>query len=80
MTTGAGGAHSHTYTQYTLDQEVNETGSGVRSLNKNNSQGATFNTSSVSTHTHSITSDGVSGTNMNLPPYYALAFIIYVGI
>ena len=34
--------------------------------------------SSGSSHTHSISTDGVSGTNKNLPPYYALAFIMRV--
>lgn len=28
------------------------------------------------THTHTIATEGVSGTNQNLPPYYALAFIM----
>jgi hypothetical protein len=28
------------------------------------------------THTHTINSAGVSGTNANMPPYYALAFIM----
>jgi hypothetical protein len=34
--------------------------------------------SSSSGHTHTISSDGVAGTNKNLPPYYALAFIMRV--
>ena len=34
--------------------------------------------STNSTHTHTISSDGVDGTNKNLPPYYALAFIMRV--
>lgn len=37
-------------------------------------------TSSNGAHTHTIDSTGVSGTNQNLPPYYALAFIMYIGI
>jgi hypothetical protein len=31
-----------------------------------------------SAHRHNISTDGVSGTNQNLPPYYALAFIMRV--
>ena len=34
--------------------------------------------SSSSEHKHVISSDGESGTNKNLPPYYALAFIMRV--
>lgn len=36
--------------------------------------------STVGPHAHTITTDGVDGTNKNLPPYFALAFIIYVGV
>ena len=32
----------------------------------------------LSEHRHAIASDGVSGTNKNLPPYYAIAFIMRV--
>jgi hypothetical protein len=31
-------------------------------------------------HTHTINTTGESGTNKNLPPYYALAYIMYGGI
>ncbi len=34
--------------------------------------------STGSAHKHTISSAGVSGTNKNLPPYYALAFIMRV--
>ena len=34
--------------------------------------------SAGSAHTHTISTDGESGTNKNLPPYYALAFIMRV--
>ena len=57
--------HSHTYTQYQLDQEVSTNGSGVRSLNKNNTQVGNFTTSTV----------GVSGTDKNLQPYYVILYI-----
>jgi hypothetical protein len=30
----------------------------------------------LSAHKHTISTDGVSGTNKNLPPYYAIAFIM----
>lgn len=58
-------AHSHTYKQYQLDQEVATTGSGVRSLNKNNIQTGTFITST----------EGESGTGKNMQPYIVTLFI-----
>ena len=40
--------------------------------------GGTYLTDTVADHTHTFTTDaaGVSGTNANLPPYYALAYIM----
>jgi microcystin-dependent protein len=58
--------HSHTYTQYTLDQEVNDTGNGVRALNKNNTQSGSFTTGVSSTGvnvTNSSTGGGESHVN-----------------
>lgn len=52
-------AHSHTYTQYQLDQEVSANGNGVRSLNKNDTQVGDFSTSS----------SGISGADKNYHPY-----------
>ena len=49
-------------------------GSGVWSYSMNR------NTQNENSHTHGITATGISGTNRNLPPYYALAYIIYVGV
>lgn len=59
-------SHSHTYTQYTLDQEVATTGSGVRSLNKNNTQSGSFTTSTV----------GTDGTDKNMQPYIVHLYIM----
>lgn len=36
-------------------------------------------TNTTGAHTHTINNDGESGINKNLPPYYALAFIMYTG-
>lgn len=58
--------HSHTYTQYALDQEVSSNGNGVRALKKNNSQSGSFTTSTT----------GVSGTNKNMQPYLATVYIM----
>jgi len=40
----------------------------------------TTSAASPSTHRHEISTVGVNPANKNLPPYYALAFIIYVGV
>jgi len=40
----------------------------------------TTSAASPATHRHSIPLVGVNPANKNLPPYYALAFIIYVGV
>tara|TARA_R110002153_G_scaffold150278_2_gene301814 strand:+ start:193 stop:1944 length:1752 start_codon:yes stop_codon:yes gene_type:complete len=54
---------------------TDENGQNVHSYSINRNT----NTPTQGTHTHSINSDGVNGTNKNLPPYYALAYIIFVG-
>lgn len=69
LTAANNGPHGHNYTQYQLDQEVSETGSGVRSLNKSNSQTGSFTTGS----------SGEGTPHENRPPYYTLAYIIYKG-
>ena len=58
--------HSHTYTQYTLDQEVSTNGHGVRTLNKNDTQDGEFTTSTT----------GVSASNKNMQPYLATVYIM----
>jgi hypothetical protein len=59
-------AHSHLYTQYQLDQEVSDNGSGVRSLNKNNIQTGDFTT----------TSSGISGAEKNMQPYIVQLYMM----
>jgi hypothetical protein len=71
------GAHTHTYNNDpTATSAVHPTGSG--SVNSRGNNEAEFTTSSNGAHSHTITVDsaGSSGTNANLPPYYALAFIM----
>ena len=91
VSTDSQGSHSHNVT--IGNQSTNHTHSfntGGVSSNHTHS----FNTGNVSqTHTHTITtgntsqshthnitvsSEGIDGTNKNLPPYYALAYIIKV--
>jgi hypothetical protein len=67
------GAHTHTVTGPN-DSGVHPTGSG----RSDPTTTQTRTTSSNGDHSHTITVDsaGDSGTNANLPPYYALAFIM----
>jgi microcystin-dependent protein len=78
-TISSGGEHAHTYTQYTLDQEVASTGSGVRALNKDNSQTGAFLTNNAGLHTHSMTNSAVGGgeAHSNVQPGIGCYFIQY---
>jgi hypothetical protein len=71
-TTDSAGAHNHTYNQ-PVSVSTMAIG-GANTLLTTSSA----NTSTAGTHTHPFTTDsaGSSGTNQNLPPYYALAFIM----
>ena len=79
-------SHSHTATvndpghshSYTLE---NPLGSGANGSENGISSFSTPNTSPSQTGiTVSISPQGESAVNKNLPPYYALAYIIYVGV
>ena len=64
--------HTHTITAYgTGNQSTNPTGSVARDSLRYN-----FSPTNSSTTGITVNSTGESGTNANLPPYYALAFII----
>jgi len=71
-TTDTAGAHTHTISYGTsgsfgtLIQQGGTSGAGTTATGSNGSH----------THTPTIDTAGSSGTNANLPPYYALAFII----
>lgn len=65
------GAHAHTYSE-AINTGAHPTGSGR--FDPTGTQTAT--TSTAGAHTHTIDSTGSSGDNANLPPYYALAFIM----
>lgn len=94
-TTNSGGSHHHFIAHNGLDntdglntsmpmaKQSNSGGDLEYALDSRSGGTATVGkTSTHNGHTHSFTtnSTGVSGTNKNLPPYYALAFIIYVGV
>lgn len=73
-TTDSAGVHTHTY-QGSNYQPNNAAGSIPDWIGS-----STMTTASAGAHTHSVSgttaSTGDSGTNANLPPYYALAFIM----
>ena len=69
-TTDSAGVHSHTY----LGTEVpGGSGNGSR---QGILSGRTTDSAGAHTHTFITSSTGTSGVNANLPPYYALAFIM----
>jgi hypothetical protein len=81
-TTNAAGSHSHITALLASDSgnmEYGSTGS-IKGLTGNvyASGEAGANTSTVSDHSHTFTtgSTGSSATNANLPPYYALCYIM----
>ena len=88
-TNGQSTDHTHSMGYYMDDSNGNNgylgivDGDNAQSSNyqtggtsNNHTHGFSGTTSTASTHSHSISSDGVSGTNQNLPPYYALAYIM----
>ena len=67
------GNHSHSYKETSENNQSRDPGGAAVN------QGAgTANTGGAGAHNHTVTVDdaGVSGTNANLPPYYALAYIM----
>lgn len=77
---GATGGQSNTHTHALSGNAISSDYAG---LSGTNSPSILNGTTSVNTtningqdHTHTIASDGVSGTNKNLPPYLALAYIM----
>jgi hypothetical protein len=74
-TTNTTGAHTHALL-YSV--QTNENISSSRGRTDGFQSGAISNTESAGSHSHTVTvaSTGDSGTNQNLPPYYALAFIM----
>jgi hypothetical protein len=74
------GSHSHSISQELGGNGESETKS-IPSASDNNPVNRTWNKNVFGgSHSHNVNTTGVSGTNRNLPPYYALAYIIYVGV
>lgn len=91
-TTGSSGAHSHFVVADTYTNSGTSPWGGGDYIGQHGSTGDSYyrlrgtsavtptvgQTSTESAHTHTFTTDssGVSGTNANLPPYYALCYIM----
>ena len=73
---GSAGAHTHTYTHNNSTTSL-DNDEGNQTIYPNLS---TNNTGSAGAHTHSVSgssgSVGSSASNANLPPYYALCYIM----
>jgi hypothetical protein len=90
--TGGGGSHSHTYTGRSGSTKVDNSGmigapsyplastTATTSTIGNHTHSVSGSTSTTGNHKHTITSTcgsaGTNGTGKNLPPYYALAYIM----
>ena len=78
--TNTTGAHTHAEYVNGVDQDrVDAVGSYVSGTNVGNgNRVSNTSTGSAGDHSHTVTVDsaGVSGTNANLPPYYALCYIM----
>jgi len=77
-TSSSENAHSHTYRKPASAGFASSSGGGVGSTTVINGATDGQATSTVAAHNHTITvnSSGTSATNANLPPYYALAYIM----
>lgn len=88
-TGGQSANHSHSMGYYMDDDNGNNGYIGVTDgdnaisgdrqtggVSNDHSHGFSGTTSAGSSHSHGISSDGVDGTGKNLPPYYALAYIM----
>lgn len=75
------GSHTHSFSQELGSSGQDET-QNRPSGSDNNPTGVSAWNKSISggSHTHPINTTGVTGANKNLPPYFALAFIMYVGV
>lgn len=74
-TTVSSGDHNHTIT---LQNQNNQNGTVTGGGTVPQTSTTTGTTNNAGTHTHTFTTDstGSSGTNANLPPYYALCYIM----
>ena len=77
--TGLDGSHSHTPfdASHTFGVATGTTTGDILLETNASGQGSlAATTSTVGNHAHTISNDGSAATNANLPPYYALAYIM----
>lgn len=77
--TSSAGEHTHTISGYAYERFSSTSVIGATSATwtaSTNSSGAHTHSLTTNTVTPTINSTGSSGTNANLPPYYALAYIM----
>jgi len=67
--------HKHTTATSNISPSINYTGTGGAVYNTNGGTNDAFTGITVATST-TVNSAGTSGTNANLPPYYALCYIM----
>ncbi len=74
--TAAAGTHTHDFSIYKVN-DFNSPPNFIAASDDNQGTGSAT-TQSAGSHSHTVTVDsaGVSGTNANLPPYYALAYVM----
>ena len=72
--TNSAGVHTHTFPRSSYDDGTNN----IVQAGTNESVLGNYATSSAGAHSHtvSVASAGASGTGANIPPYYALAYIM----
>jgi hypothetical protein len=79
-TTAENGSHNHTYQTGVNTALTSQGSNGNFGGGTPDDTSIIYNTSSAGAHTHTYSgttaSTGSSGTNANLPPYYALAYIM----
>jgi microcystin-dependent protein len=73
-TTNSSGTHTHTLTNIGNSSSSGEAGRAVAGGTV--SQSVSIDSAGAHTHTFTTASTGSSGTNANLPPYFALAYIM----
>jgi len=72
-----GHRHSINYTNsHSNDGNPEESGTGYSGTHNTNTSTTGISINSGGSHSHSVNSSGSSGTHKNLPPYYALAYIM----
>jgi microcystin-dependent protein len=70
--------HFHTFTEYQGAWNSGTSGNVVQAVNQGEAQESTTTVTTGITVSTAISTEGSSATDANLPPYFALAFIMRV--